>query len=95
MTKRILEIQFDDNDIGMQKLAAKIAIALRDEFGTKFGAVNRVILTDVNPNKVEQRAQVIPFYGNLRGHSRINNAIRQLSGIANPHVGGPDGGGAA
>lgn len=43
----------------------------------------------------EKQQGIIPFYGHLRERSRVNNAIRQLSGIAHPHIDGPGNGGDA
>jgi hypothetical protein len=90
MAIRILEIAFDDNDIGMQKLAAKIAIELREEFSAKFGGVNRVELSRVAP----EQQKIVPLYGHMKTRSRINNVV-QLSGIAHPHLDGPGNGGSA
>ena len=44
----------------------------------------RLVRAEEKPN------QIIPLYGHMKTWSRLNNVL-QLSGIANPHLDGPEG----
>ena len=94
MTERTLTITFNDDDIGVQQLAANIGIDLeRRGFAKRFDGECGIRIVSANPNYVPQQ-KMIPYFGHLRERSRVNAAIRSLSGIAYPHVDGGNGGGA-
>ena len=100
MAIRILEIEFNDELVDMQKLAAKVSVSLREHgFDTKFAGQNRIRLIERNPNAVRQTRECsvyrIPTLRMLADGSKVGKASQQLSGIAHPHIDGPGNGGDA